>query len=93
MTPRGFGQQPSWAVADFVTTTPPDLIPSEVTARLRRLVLDWIGIAAFAGHYAENAGPLHAAAVKLDAGAGAPSLDRGKPVALSIRRPSGRAST
>ena len=62
------GNHPSRALAEFVATTPSDEIPDEVIARLRRLVLDWIGITAFAGHYAENAGPVTHAVDNLDTG-------------------------
>jgi 2-methylcitrate dehydratase PrpD len=62
------GNHPSRALAEFVATTPSDAIPDEVIARLRRLVLDWIGITAFAGHYAENAGPVTHAVDNLDTG-------------------------
>ena len=62
------GNHPSRALAEFVATTPSDVIPDEVIARLRRLVLDWIGITAFAGHYAENAGPVTHAVDNLDTG-------------------------
>ncbi|HZC10168.1 MAG TPA: MmgE/PrpD family protein [Mycobacterium sp.] len=70
MKPHDFDQHPRPTLAEFVAATPPELIPDEVIARLRRLMLDWIGITAFAGHHAENAGPVRAAVDKLDAGAG-----------------------
>jgi 2-methylcitrate dehydratase PrpD len=64
-------KHPSRRLADFVAATPREVVPAEVVTRLRRLVLDWIGITAFAGHHAENADAVRAAADKLDAGAGA----------------------
>jgi 2-methylcitrate dehydratase PrpD len=58
----------SRALAEFVATTPSEEIPDEVIARLRRLVLDWIGITAFAGHHAENAASITHAVDNLDTG-------------------------
>jgi 2-methylcitrate dehydratase PrpD len=40
---------PSRALAGFVATTSSEEIPDEIVARLRRLLLDWVGITAFAG--------------------------------------------
>jgi 2-methylcitrate dehydratase PrpD len=69
------GQQPSraladWALAEFVATTPAQIVPEEVITRLRRLVFDWIGITAFAGHHAENAEAVLNAVNNLDSGTG-----------------------
>ena len=71
MTRYDVDKHPSRTLADFVAATPNDVMPDEVIARCGRLVLDWIGVTAFAGHHAENADAVRAAADKLDAGAGA----------------------
>jgi 2-methylcitrate dehydratase PrpD len=71
MTRYDVDKHPSRTLADFVAATPKEVVPAEVVTRLRRLVLDWIGITAFAGHHAENADAVRAVADKLDAGAGA----------------------
>ncbi len=71
MTRYHVDKHPSRTLADFVAATPKEVVPAEVVTRLRRLVLDWIGITAFAGHHAENADAVRAVADKLDAGAGA----------------------
>src|SRR5262245_7409804 len=64
------GKHLSRVLAEFVATTPSREIPDEVTTRLRRLLLDWIGVTAFAGHHAENAGPVIDAVDNLDAAGG-----------------------
>ena len=64
------GNQPSRALAEFVATTPSEEIPDVVIARLRRLLLDWIGVTAFASHHAENAGAVIRAVDNLDSGSG-----------------------
>jgi 2-methylcitrate dehydratase PrpD len=65
-----FDEKPSRALSKFVATTPTYAVLRDVTDRLRRLVLDWVGITAFAGHHAENAGPVRAAVNRIDRGAG-----------------------
>jgi 2-methylcitrate dehydratase PrpD len=64
-------EQPTRALAEFVATTPAQVVPNVVLSRLRRLLLDWIGITAFAGHHAENADAVLGAVNNLDTGAGA----------------------
>ena len=62
--------QPSRALAEFVATTSSEEISDQIVARLRRLLLDWVGITAFAGHYAENAAAVTHAIDNLDTGSG-----------------------
>jgi len=64
------GTHPSRTLAEFVANAPSEGIPDEVVARLRRLFLDWIGITAFAGHFAENAAAVVDAIDTLDTGGG-----------------------
>ena len=61
---------PSRALAEFVATIPSEEIPDKIIARLRRLLLDWLGITAFAGHHAENAAAVTHAIDNLDTGSG-----------------------
>jgi 2-methylcitrate dehydratase PrpD len=61
---------PSRALAEFVATTSSEEIADQIFARLRRLLLDWVGITAFAGHYAENAAAVTHAIDNLDTGSG-----------------------
>jgi 2-methylcitrate dehydratase PrpD len=61
---------PTRALAELAVETPPSALPDEVLQRLRRLMLDWTGITAFAAHHAENAPAVRAAVARLDAAGG-----------------------
>lgn len=61
---------PTRALAELAVAYPASEIPDAVAHRLRRLMLDWTGITAFAAHHAENAPAVRAAVERLDAGGG-----------------------